>query len=345
VHQIELAAQNEELNNVRDQLEASRARYFDLYDQAPLGYVTLSEAGLILEANLIAAALLGVTRSTLSGQLFSEFILSDDQSIYYRMSRTLSKTAGPQRCELRMTKEDGAHFWARLDAVVALDEGGGFSSRIVISDITERVHAQVRLCESEERYRALVTASSDAVYRMSPDWTEMRYLRGKDFVTDTETPSSAWLQRYIHPEDQPQVVAAISRAVAAISRAVAAKRVFELEHRVLRKDGTLGWTVSRAIPMLNAVGEILEWFGTAKDITDRKQAEEKLRESEARFRNMADAAPVMIWVSDQDKGRIFFNKIWLDFTGRTMEQESGNGWAEGVHPDDRDMPCDLFFII
>ena len=138
VHQVELEMQKEELRATQKELEASRARYFDLYDLAPVGYVTVSQGGIILETNLTAAVLLGVARNALPRQRLSRFILSDDQEIYYFLLRTFSETVGAQSCELRMTKKDGAHFWARLDAVVAQDEGGALSRRIVISDITER---------------------------------------------------------------------------------------------------------------------------------------------------------------------------------------------------------------
>lgn len=110
---------------------------------------------------------------------------------------------------------------------------------------------------------------------MSPDWREMRYLAGKEFIPDTTEPSRAWLERYIHPDDQPQVMATIEQAIRS-------KSTFELEHRVIRADGTLGWTFSRAIPLLDDHGTIIEWFGTAKDVTDHKRTEEELRESDRR---------------------------------------------------------------
>ncbi|MBN8954189.1 HWE histidine kinase domain-containing protein [uncultured Rhizobium sp.] len=109
--------------------------------------------------------------------------------------------------------------------------------------------------------------SSDVVYRMSPDWREMRYLQGKDFIADTDNPSESWLQRYIHPDDQEMITTAVTIAIAN-------KTVFELEHRVIRVDGSLGWTHSRAIPILDGNGEIVEWFGAAHDVSDRKQSEQ-----------------------------------------------------------------------
>jgi signal transduction histidine kinase/CheY-like chemotaxis protein len=104
------------------------------------------------------------------------------------------------------------------------------------------------------------------MYRMSADWTEMRNLEGKDFLTSTRKPFQAWLEAYIPPEDQPTVMATIQEAIRT-------KSVFELEHRVIQSNGTIGWTFSRAIPLLDSQNEIIEWFGAASNVTARKQAE------------------------------------------------------------------------
>jgi len=152
-----------------------------------------------------------------------------------------------------------------------------FSARELIARVSAnlelarvRSEATAALRQSEERYRALVTASSYVVYRMNADWTQMLRLEGQGFMADTKRPSRDWLREYIDPDDQPIVEAAIKQAIAA-------KNMFELEHPVKRVDGTFGWTHSRAVPLLDQDGDILEWFGAASDVTDRKRAELALR--------------------------------------------------------------------
>ncbi|MBE0595723.1 MAG: response regulator [Desulfuromonadales bacterium] len=170
-------------------------------------------------------------------------------------------------------------------------QGRQIAAAHILRNVTEQVRMQQALAESEERFRALVTASSDVVYRMAPDWSEMRQLLGRGFIADTQEPSRNWLLKYIPHEDQPQVMTAIDEAIWTRS-------TFERAHRVLRTDGSVGWTFSRAIPRLDGKGEIIEWFGTAKDITDRKQVEEEVQKTRDYLQAVLDSVPAGVVVVD-----------------------------------------------
>lgn len=151
VHQIELEIQNEELRRSQKELDAARARYFDLYDLAPVGYITLSEKGLILESNLTAATLIGVQRGSLIKQPITRFIHKEDQGTYYRHRKQLFETGEPQECELRVMKQDGTSFWALLAATAAQDADGAAVCRVVVSIINKRKLAEETFREGQRQ--------------------------------------------------------------------------------------------------------------------------------------------------------------------------------------------------
>ena len=129
--------------------------------------------------------------------------------------------------------------------------------------------SEQKLRASEERFRLFLSASSEIVYRMSGNWREMLSLDGKSLLADTRSPTTTWLKDYVPAGDRAFVQATIAQAIGA-------KKTFELEHRVIRMDGTEGWLFSRAIPLLDEFGGIVEWFGVASDITERKRHEANL---------------------------------------------------------------------
>ncbi|UFH51316.1 PAS domain-containing protein [Pseudomonas sp. KNUC1026] len=153
-------------------------------------------------------------------------------------------------------------------------EPAGVMATVV--ETTERVRANIALRDSEARLSALVDATADAVYRMSPDWASMVQLEGKGFVNDNRRENPDWLSAYVHHGDHAQVLAAIEQAIQA-------RAPYQLEHRVLRVDGSTGWTFSRAVPVLDEQGQVREWFGAASDISTRKANETALRANEERL--------------------------------------------------------------
>ena len=188
-------------------------------------------------------------------------------------SDTLPRIRYPIRVELpsgEVRYEE--RFWNAVSTPIFGDDGKLVCISHSTTDATATVRAEAARSESEKRFRALVSASADVVYRMGPDWSEMHQMEGRGFLQDTSNARHLWLDAYIPPEEHERVHQAIEHAIRG-------KTVFELEHRVNRVDGTYGWTYSRAVPMLDEHGNIHEWIGAASDITSRKEAEQTLMES------------------------------------------------------------------
>jgi PAS domain S-box-containing protein len=153
VHQIELEMQNEELRQASMALMESQARYFDLYDLAPMGLCSVNEKGVIIETNLAAASVLGLTRSSLLGQTLSRFVVKQDQDAYYLWRSQVLEIVHSPSCEIRMRGQDGVLFWALLNAIVIDLRDSQRILRVVLSDVTERKTTEVALLDAQQRLR------------------------------------------------------------------------------------------------------------------------------------------------------------------------------------------------
>jgi PAS domain S-box-containing protein len=205
-------------------------------------------------------------------------------------------------------------------------------------DISERKQNEAALRESEERMTLAMSAANLGL------WT-WDVVRDEVWVTPEGRRFFGWeksdvinFERFIetlHPDDREATRRAISRSLDRGDD-------YTVEYRVVLRDGGIRWIATLGRVEFTENGRPLRMLGVAVDMTARKHSEEALRESEERFRTMADTAPVMIWMAGVNKLCTFFNKRWLDFTGRALEQELGKGWAENVHHEDLDRCLEMY---
>ncbi|MBN1131058.1 MAG: PAS domain S-box protein [Chitinispirillaceae bacterium] len=292
VHQIELKMQNEELRRAQVELEASRARYFDLYDLAPVGYFTISEKGLILEANLTATQLLGTDSFTLVNKPASRIILHEDQGIYYTHSKRLFNTGVPQGCELRLAKKDGAVLWVRLDATIVQDAQGTPVCRAVMSDITARKQAEEKSAhdqamlqaerrkveEAHARLAAIVENSYDAILSTTLDG-----------AIESWNGSAERMYEYTEEEIKGQPVAMLAppdrsgEMPGIILKIKAGESIRDFETVRRNKSGAeiaVSLTVS---PVKTTKGEIIGASIICRDISDRKEWERSIMDLNERL--------------------------------------------------------------
>jgi len=331
VQQIQLEVQNEELRQAQAELDVMRARYFDLYDLAPVGYCTVSEEGLILEANLTAATLLGLTRPQLVRQPVTRFILREDEDIYDRHHRQLWATRHPQTCELRMLHQNGAPLWAHLEATIAEDSDGVAVCRVVLNDITERRQAEKLLCESEAKYRAIfenmaaACCLDEVIYRQGRP-VDYRLLDiNPAFARITGIPRSravGALASVLYGTGEAPFLDVYSKVA---ETGVPAS--FEAYFAPLQKH--LFVTVGCPEP-----GRFSTVFS---DVTEAKRVQDALHDSEARFRLLVESSPDAVFV--QTEGRFaYLNEAAVHLFGAvTADDLLGQPVTERCHPDYRGM--------
>ncbi len=204
------------------------------------------------------------------------------------------------------------------------------AQKAIMSDLTSRLQNERELRESQMRFHSLAESMPQFVFVARSDgfieyfnqrWYEYTGLNNQQSI------GFRW-STPLHPEEKEQ-------AELTWKRATGTGESFETEYRIRRTDGAYRWFLCRALPQKNEHGRIVNWYGTCTDIDDRKEAENRLRSSLARFRYLAESIPQMVWTSDADGHIEYYNRRWIDYTGISAENSRGYGWTDAVHSDDR----------
>ena len=271
VHQIELEMQNEELRQKQNELEESRDRYFDLYDFAPVGYLTLTPDGMIDEANLTAATLLKIERKNLLRRTFTSLVLAEDQARWL----ALKQRGDRGTVDVAVQHGDGTVFQAQIDCVVQNPGTGGASIRIAMTDITEHKQAEVALLASEYRWKFAIEGSGDGLWDWDvPESKVFFSTRWKEMLGFSQDEIGSGLHEWskrVHPDDLVRVMADVQAHLDGTTP------LYINEHRVSCKDGSWKWILDRGLVVeRDAASRPLRVIGTHSDITERKKAESEL---------------------------------------------------------------------
>jgi len=317
VHQIEQEMQNEELRRMQVTLEESRDHYADLHELAPIGYLLLTDNGIITEINLTGAVLLGELRQRLVQRPFARFVAAGDSDRWHRLFSGLLK-GDKASAELALQRGDGSLFNAQLECIRSGRMGEASHVRIILTDITERVQAERLRRASEERLSAIFNQAVAGIVQSD--------LAGRfTYVNDgfceligyqrEEMLGKRW-QDFTHPED-------LYNSIDLYRQMVQGGKPLSFEKRYLLKNGKAVWVSISASRLSNADGQVIGGIGIVVDISKRKQAEDALRKSSTEIADLYNRAPCGYHSLDKDGIFRQINDTELDWLGYTRDEVIG----------------------
>ena len=325
VHQIELEMQNEDLRRAQLEVEASRQKYFEFYDVAPVGYLTLNEKGMVLELNLTAAKLLGIERKSLVNKPFSRFIPPESQDAFYFHSREVLRSSTKQSCELALRKDDGTLFYAQLDSI-GLDLGGQRVIRTVLTDITERKRAEEALLQEKASWERTFASVPDLIAIIDDQHQIQRVNEAMARRLGVKAEEIIGLNCYklVHGLSEPPDYCPHSRTIKD------GRQHIEEVH----DDRLGGYFMVSTTPLHDDQGQMIGAVHVAHDITERKKAEEALQQSRERLQVLAEATFEGIALSEA--GRILeTNDQLARMIGYRKDELIGMEAASLFFPEDR----------
>jgi len=317
-----------------DKADKNEQRFRSLVENSSDMISVLSPDAVTLYASPSTTKVLGYTVEEYVGRNAFDFIhLEDTAHIIKVLSKILENPGRSQYGSCRFQHKDGSWRWLEGTGINLLSDPAVSGIVVNYRDITVKKKAQ----EDQLYLSAIIENSEDGIMAMSLDGIITSWNHGAEKIYGyTHAEIIGKFAKVLIPEDRLQELSRI------IEELKAGHKISPLETVRLRKDGQLINISLRASPIKNHNGELIGASAIVRDITERKKSELVLRESENRFRKMADTAPVMVWVSGRDTLWAFCNRAWLDFTGRKLEEEIGSGWSDSVHQDDRQRTLDQY---
>ncbi|MGE5228321.1 MAG: PAS domain S-box protein [Deltaproteobacteria bacterium] len=318
-------------------LRASRERYRELVEHVNSVIVRWTRDGKLTFLNAYAEQLFGWSADEALGRHVS-FLLPEPDEAEQDLSHLVEDiVAHPERYASNVNenvRKDGSRLWMSWTNRALLDERGQVEEILGIgNDITELMRAQNALRESEERYRIMIETAGEGITFMRPDGTYF-------FVNQRMADMLGYSVEDIVGRSAADFTFDDGQAATLDMLAQLPNGQVSGESRFRRRDGSELWSNYSATPVFDAADRHVANFGMYTDITERRHAEDALRESEERFRTLADNAPLLIWVMDADGGLRFINRAYREFFGVTEEQVRGRGWHILLHPDDQERYVD-----
>ncbi len=357
VHQIELEMQNDELLKTRRELEASREDFFNLYEMSPVGYLVLDKKGTILRANLAFSEMINKERRYLHNSIFLGFIPRQDRGLVSTAIRNALGGKNKETCEVKLVPKDGlTTLDVQLEIVASRNVEGAQSGVLVaVIDISQRKEAEalvkkgfdrldemvrektedlrqanLRLMESEEKFRTVADSTNDWEYWQGPDGV-YRYVSPSckkitGYPVEMFVSEPDFILALIHPDDR-------KRAAAHFRAELESREINEIEFRIVDADGRIKWIAHSCHPVFDADGKYNGRRSSNRDISEQKALEDDLVRQEIQFRLAMDASSDGLWDMDVRSGSVYFGENWLKSMGYSSAEFD---WSRQVHPEDRE---------